>query len=131
MAADVNYGGGLYCGPLRLLALEVFDQLNKAGVYCDLVTGQEQTRIPFSTHTSCTVEVVPVDVPYDVAIIDEIQMINDESRGYAWTRALLGLNAREIHLAGGLEAADIVRTMTEKTGDSFELRKYERLSKLV
>lgn len=27
----------------------------------------------------------------EVAVIDEIQMIKDPSRGWAWTRALLGL----------------------------------------
>lgn len=27
----------------------------------------------------------------EVAVIDEIQMIRDPSRGWAWTRALLGL----------------------------------------
>ena len=131
MAASVEHGGGLYCGPLRLLALEVYDQLNKSGVYCNLITGQEQRRMPFSTHVSCTVEVVPVDVPYDVAIIDEIQMINDENRGFAWTRALLGVCAREIHVAGGMEAAPVVEAMAARTGDDFELRTYERLSKLV
>ena len=27
----------------------------------------------------------------DCAVIDEIQMMNDNERGWAWTRALLGL----------------------------------------
>lgn len=30
-AADPEIGGGIYVGPLRLLALEVYDQLNEAG----------------------------------------------------------------------------------------------------
>ena len=131
IAAEAKHGGGLYCGPLRLLALEVYEQLNKSGVYCNLITGQEQRKMPFSTHTSCTVEVVPVNTPFDVAIIDEIQMIGDVQRGFAWTRALLGLCAREIHVAGGIEAAPVVREIAERTGDSFELRTYERLSKLM
>lgn len=29
--ADAAKGGGLYCGPLRLLALEVYEQLNRNG----------------------------------------------------------------------------------------------------
>jgi ATP-dependent RNA helicase SUPV3L1/SUV3 len=29
--------------------------------------------------------------PFDVAVIDEIQLIEDPERGYAWTNALLGL----------------------------------------
>ena len=28
---------------------------------------------------------------YDVAVIDEIQLLADSERGWAWTRALLGL----------------------------------------
>ncbi len=31
---------GVYCGPLRLLALEVHETLNRQGVYTDLLTGQ-------------------------------------------------------------------------------------------
>lgn len=30
---------GVYCGPLRLLAMEVYDDLNAQGTLCDLVTG--------------------------------------------------------------------------------------------
>ena len=31
---------GVYCGPLRLLAMEVAEQLNAEGIYCNLLTGQ-------------------------------------------------------------------------------------------
>ena len=30
---------GVYCGPLRLLAMEVYDELNALGTRCDLITG--------------------------------------------------------------------------------------------
>lgn len=30
---------GLYCGPLRLLAMEVYDELNASGTFCNLITG--------------------------------------------------------------------------------------------
>jgi len=129
--ADVEKGGGLYCGPLRLLALEVYEQLNKQGVYTDLLTGQEKREVPFSTHISCTLEMVNMTKEYDVAVIDEIQMIADEHRGYAWTRAVLGLRAREIHVCGGLEASSLVERLVAATGDDFELKEYKRLSKLV
>lgn len=56
--ADPKKGGGLYCGPLRLLALEVYEQLNRNGVYTDLVTGQEQRSVPFASHVACTIEMV-------------------------------------------------------------------------
>ena len=38
--------------------MEIYDRLNTEGVYCDLVTGQERTEVPGSTHVSCTVEMV-------------------------------------------------------------------------
>lgn len=84
MKHHYNCRGGLYCGPLRLLALEVFESLNRQGVYTDLSTGQEKREVDFSTHISCTVEMVRLDKEYDVAVIDEIQMIANDQRGFAW-----------------------------------------------
>lgn len=129
--ADPEQGGGLYCGPLRLLALEVYENLNKAGVYCNLITGQEQKELPFATHVASTLEMVKLQRAYDVVVVDEIQMICDEQRGHAWTKAVLGLQANEIHLCGGMEAYDIVKQIMDKTGDDFELCKYDRMSTLV
>lgn len=34
---------GVYCGPLRLLAMEVYDSTNADGVLCNLVTGTANT----------------------------------------------------------------------------------------
>ncbi|WAR21904.1 SUV3-like protein [Mya arenaria] len=67
----------------------------------------------------------------DVAVIDEIQLIGDQQRGSSWTRALLGIAAREIHVCGEETAIDLVEKLTYMTGrDSFEVRRYERLTKL-
>jgi hypothetical protein len=62
----------------------VFDSLNRQGVYTNLMTGQERQDVDFASHTSCTVEMVKLDKDYDVAVIDEIQMIANDQRGYAW-----------------------------------------------
>ena len=51
-----------------------------------------------SAHVACTVEMVPVNTQFEVAVIDEIQMIRDPIRGWAWTRALLGVAAHEVIL---------------------------------
>ena len=74
----------MYCGPLRLLALEVYESLNKQGIITDLTTGQERRTIPGATHISSTVEMVNVDREFDVAVVDEIQMIADKDRGSSW-----------------------------------------------
>lgn len=49
----------------------------------------------------------------------------------ARTRVLQGVRANEVHVCGGLEAAEIVESLCKSTGDDFELVKYERMSKLV
>ena len=121
---------GMYVGPLRLLAAEIWERLTAEGVYCGLFTGQEFRTVPFATHKSATVEMVALQEDFDVVVIDEIQMINDKERGFAWTRALLGLRCHEIHVCGGLEATDIVKRLVEACGDDFELRTYERFSEL-
>ena len=121
---------GLYLGPLRLLAAEIYETLTIDGIYTNLFTGQERQEIPFSTHSSATVEMCSVDNEYDVVVMDEIQMIADQSRGAAWTKALLGLRCKEIHVCGGWEAKGIVEKIAKACGDDFEVHKYERFSKL-
>ena len=37
---------GAYFGPLRLLALEVYDRMNTEGVPCSMITGEETLEIP-------------------------------------------------------------------------------------
>jgi ATP-dependent RNA helicase SUPV3L1/SUV3 len=86
---------GIYCGPLKLLANEVYIKANNAQTKCDLLTGEERKfadaqGVP-AEHIACTVEMANLDKDYEVAVIDEIQMIKDAQRGWAWTRALLGL----------------------------------------
>ncbi|XP_023684817.1 ATP-dependent RNA helicase SUPV3L1, mitochondrial isoform X2 [Paramormyrops kingsleyae] len=69
-----------------------------------------------------------VTSPYEVAVIDEIQMIRDPSRGWAWTRALLGLCANEIHVCGEAAAVCFIRELMYTTGEEVEVRSYERLT---
>ena len=57
-------------------------------------------------------------------------MIADDRRGYAWTNALIGLQAEEIHLCGDPRAYVLVKELVEITGDKLECREYQRLSKL-
>ena len=66
-----------------------------------------------------------------VAVIDEIQLVKDYQRGWAWTRALLGLQAQEIHVCGETAAVDLVREMCIATGEEVEVKSYKRLTPLV
>ncbi|KDN47955.1 hypothetical protein K437DRAFT_290460, partial [Tilletiaria anomala UBC 951] len=67
----------------------------------------------------------------DVAVIDEIQMIGDSGRGHAWTSAVLGLPAKELHLCGEASVEPLIRKMAEACGDVVHVHKYERLTPLV
>ena len=58
---------------------------------------------------------------YDVAVIDEIQLIEDKERGFAWTNALLGLQAKEIHLCGDERALKLITNLAEDTGDKVKM----------
>lgn len=66
----------------------------------------------------------------EVAVIDEIQMIKDPQRGWAWTRALLGLRAEEIHVCGEAGAIDLIQQLSLTTGEDVEIRNYKRLTSL-
>ena len=65
----------MYCRPLRLLAREVAQRLNKINVPCNLITGQERDEIEGAKHTSVTVEMADVTTEYQCAVIDEIQVL--------------------------------------------------------
>eukprot|EP00887_Chlorella_sp_A99_P007765 scaffold20.g7765.t1 len=125
-------GSGVYAGPLRLLAAEVAVKLNapEAGVPCHLITGQERKEVPGARHTACTVEMVSTSRPVEVGVIDEIQLAADASRGWSFTRTLLGLPARELHVCGAPEVEGLLRRLCEEAGDPLEVRRYERLSTL-
>lgn len=81
----------VYCGPLRLLAQEVYERSNEGGVPCNLLTGEERRESDGVDKWSCTVEMTNLNSRFDVAVIDEIQMIGDDQRGWAWTSAVLGI----------------------------------------
>ncbi|CAF1155963.1 unnamed protein product [Didymodactylos carnosus] len=126
---------GVYCGPLKLLASEVYHKTNALGTKCDLVTGEERRFADPegkpANHIACTVEMANLQTLYEVAVIDEIQMMRDAQRGWAWTRALLGLRAKEIHLCGEASAINLVQELMVTTGDEVEIRQYQRLTKLT
>lgn len=67
----------------------------------------------------------------EVAIIDEIQMLKDVGRGWAWTRAFLGLNANEIHVCGEAGTRELLERLCITTGECVEYYHYDRLTDLT
>ena len=59
------------------------------------------------------------------------QLLKDYQRGWAWTRALLGLRAKEIHVCGEMAAIDLVREICISTGEEVEVNNYKRLTPLI
>ena len=126
---------GLYAGPLRLLAREVYHRFKSEGFRCNLVTGEEviQDLDEFGNKASLscsTVEMVDLNTEFEVAVIDEIQMIGDTNRGWAWTNALIGVRAHEVHLCGEASIVDLVKKFAHMTGDEVIVKEYKRLGKL-
>jgi ATP-dependent RNA helicase SUPV3L1/SUV3 len=91
---------GVYLAPLRLLAMEVRDRLVEAGVPCNLITGEERIVMKGAQHTASTIEMMHSSKAVDVAVIDEIQMLQDSDRGQAWTAALIGVPAKQVFVCG-------------------------------
>ncbi|KAI9928387.1 ATP-dependent RNA helicase supv3l1, mitochondrial [Aspergillus wentii] len=123
---------GFYAGPLRLLAQEVYNRFESSGIPCNLITGDEVRLSEGESPpiVSNTVEMVSLGQSYEVGVIDEIQMIADPARGWAWTRAVLGSRASELHLCGEARAVPLIRELAALTGDTLEIHRYERLNPL-
>ena len=122
---------GIYLGPLRLLAFEQYQKLNEQGYPCSLYTGEEHQLVPGACIQASTIEMADETDRYDIAVIDEAQMVADNERGWAWTTAILGLRADEIHVCIAPYAEKIITHLIEECGDSYEIIRHERQTPLV
>lgn len=122
---------GVYLAPLRLLAYEIYDKLNEAGVACDMLTGEEAIQVPDATHVSSTIEMLDELEEYDIAVIDEGQNVGDVARGGAWTKAILGVRAKEVHICSDDSCVELLVKMIEQCNDSYEIIYHERMTKLI
>lgn len=122
---------GVYLGPLRLLALEVFEQMQKYHVPCTMRTGQECIEEDGSRVMASTIEMADFDENYDIAVIDEAQLVADPDRGHSWTKAILGLRAPEIHICMSPAAEAVICHLIDLCEDTYEVERYERKTKLL
>lgn len=121
---------GLYLGPLRLLALEMFDSLNWQNCPTNLLTGEESIKIFGAEHTASTIELCDYSRRYDVAVIDEAQMITDDFRGDKWAKAIYCVNACEVHICLAPEAEYLICDILESFNADYETVRHERLAPL-
>ena len=123
-------GSGWYLAPLRLLAHEIFDTLNKRGVPCNLLTGEEAQVVPGARITAATIEMFSPNHSGSCVVIDEAHMLADSQRGWAWTRALMEAKSQEIHIIGAPICVPLVRKIASEAGMQLEEEIHERLTPL-
>ncbi|MBF0138389.1 MAG: hypothetical protein HQL65_19330 [Magnetococcales bacterium] len=121
---------GIYLAPLRLLAQEVAQTLNEWGIPCNLITGEERLPVPGAKHTASTIEMLSLHEQYALCVIDEAQMLGDADRGWAWTQAVLGVQAGEVCVVGAPESLPVLEKLLKLTGEIPEVVHLERLAPL-
>src|SRR3989339_370032 len=126
-----NADTGYYLAPLRLLALEGYEDLIDNGIEASLITGEEQIVSEDATHISSTIEMVNFDVDVDVCVIDEVQMLDDRDRGWAWANAIIGAPAKEIIMTGSPNAKEAIIALAEYLGEELEIIEFERKNPLT
>lgn len=62
-----------------------------------------------------------------VYAINFVQMIGCRTRGFSFTRALLGLAANELHLCGDAAAVPLVQEILKVTGDTIKVLTFSSL----
>ncbi len=126
-----NADTGYYLAPLRLLALEGYETLKERGIACSLITGEEQLLNEDATHISSTIEMLNFEVDVDVCVIDEVQMIDDRDRGWAWANAIIGAPAKEIIMTGSPNVKEAIIALAEYLGEELEIIEFERKNPLT
>lgn len=121
----------IYLAPLRLLAYEVYESTNREDIPCRMITGEEILDVEGATHQASTIEMLDLNEQYDVAVIDEGQMINNEQRGGFWTEAILGVRAHTIHICASENAKDMLIRLILLCCDSYEMHHHVRQVPLV
>jgi ATP-dependent RNA helicase SUPV3L1/SUV3 len=125
-AADTGY----YLAPLRLLALEGYENLIKEGLQASLITGEEQIIDEEATHISSTIEMLNFEVDVDVCVIDEVQMIDDRDRGWAWANAIIGAPAKKVIMTGSTNALEAIKELALYLGEKLTIVEFERKNPL-
>jgi ATP-dependent RNA helicase SUPV3L1/SUV3 len=125
-----NADTGYYLAPLRLLALEGYEDLKKEGLNASLITGEEQILDDEASHISSTIEMLSFEIDVDVCVIDEVQMIDDRDRGWAWANAIIGAPAKEIIMTGSPNVKDAIIALAEYLGETLEIIEFERKNPL-
>lgn len=116
--------------PLRLLALEHYERMSEERLAAGMVTGEERLLPEGATHIARTIETLDLHRVVDVCVIDEVQMLGDPNRGWAWTQSMIGAPARLVVLTGAPEAIPLVEHLLAMTGEPLEVKILKRKGRL-
>ncbi|MCQ2034741.1 SUV3 family DEAD/DEAH box RNA helicase [Stutzerimonas kunmingensis] len=120
----------IYLSPLRLMALENQERIESMGVPCSLVTGEEEIIREGATHFCCTVEEFARfrHQHWDVVVVDEVQMMADSQRGWAWVDALVSAYTPQLMMTGPALIEPSLRTLCDLCEDKLVVQRTKRLS---
>ncbi|ENA37511.1 hypothetical protein HMPREF1487_04433 [Pseudomonas sp. HPB0071] len=121
---------GIYLSPLRLMALENQERIESMGIPCSLVTGEEEIIREGATHFCCTVEEFARfrQKRWDVVVVDEVQMMADSQRGWAWVDALVSAYTPELIMTGPPLIEPSLKTLCDLCEDRLIIKRTKRLS---
>jgi len=122
----VEGASGVYLAPLRLLALEGQEEIEKRGKVASFLTGEERDIREGAQFIASTIEMLDTNRVVDAAVIDEVQLLTDEDRGWAWCQALVGAPAKKVLMTGSPDAIPLVRALAEYLGEPLTVHTLER-----
>lgn len=117
-----------YGGPLRMLAIEVYQKLSEifGTDEVGLITGDTEIN-PEARLVACTVECVPDEGK--LLVIDECHWSMDDDRGKSWTNLFTGANYENIILLGPKECESHFRFMLSDA-KNIDVNYHDRITKL-
>ena len=121
---------GYYLAPLRLLALEGYEELQSAGIEASLITGEEQIVSDEASHISSTIEMLSFENDVDVCVIDEVQLLDDRDRGWAWANAIIGAPASKVIMTGSENSRESIIALAEYLNEPLEIVQFKRKNPL-
>ncbi|MBX6364658.1 MAG: hypothetical protein IRZ00_12390 [Gemmatimonadetes bacterium] len=121
---------GVYLAPLRLLALEGQEEIEARGRPASFITGEERDIRPGARFVASTIEMLNPNEVYDAAVIDEVQLLTDEDRGWAWCQALIGVAAKKVFMTGSRDIVPLVQAIAEYVDEPLEIVELERFTPL-
>ncbi len=117
---------GAYLAPLRLLALEGQEELERRGRAASYITGEERDIREGASFTASTIEMLDTRRVVDAVVIDEVQLLADPDRWWAWCQALVGAPARKVYMTGSPDCIPLVQALADYLGEPLTVHHLER-----